>query len=349
MIECFSDEDLSALFVSMSMQIMDGEGIIVAITSPENAGRNSLWNVHLTDPNVKRKGVVLITICFPSTGGALSFVDFFAETENNKPSPPEFQVKEEIGDRSAEDEETFPWCGRHLAGFSFVENSMDSSQNSIAAIPGYESLFDGQVLRLSELPQDFAIVPATDDNVGSVKYFLPSSEIVLLPPPFRLTNEWLCQTQGTVKLRADAFAPAHVGEKFLGSCEVTLEVDWSEKITCGPGVTGFYLVNRNGKRMNGEYGNLRNGQVIRGSSLPYGTDLAVHINENHDDNGRKAKVGAVKFEVPGLRDVYEINPPFRMNSNKFYLPGNYTVKAHGYSDTEFSTFLNICELQLHIV
>jgi len=132
----------------------------------------------------------------------------------------------------------------------------------MAALPSFESLLNGQKLRISELSQDFAFAPVTDNSVGSVKYFLPSGEEIL-SPLYRLTPEWLQQRHGMIKLRADAFAPGN-NEKFLGSCEIKLESDWSEKVTCGPGVTGFYLIDRHGKMMN-QYANIRNGQVIRGN------------------------------------------------------------------------------------
>ena len=75
------------LFVCLSvclLQIMDGDGGLLVATSPPNTGRNSLWKAHVTNPEIKeRKGVVLVTICFASSG-ALSFVDYYTEREHDE-------------------------------------------------------------------------------------------------------------------------------------------------------------------------------------------------------------------------------------------------------------------------
>ncbi|KAL7578817.1 hypothetical protein ACA910_016038 [Epithemia clementina (nom. ined.)] len=110
-------------------------------------------------------------------------------------------------------------------------------------------------------------------------------------------------------------------------------------LTCGPGVTGFFLVDRHGNKLPG-FSHLRNGQVIPSDGLPYGADLAAHHGEN---------LGAVKYETEKWGDVYESNFPFRVNSNTFHLPGNYTLKAHGYGDAEFSTLLNTCEIHFQVI
>ena len=93
--------------------------------------------------------------------------------------------------------------------------------------------------------------------------------------------------------------------------------------------------------MMNQYANIRNGQGIRGNLLPYGADLAVH----HDST----KLGSVKFEAPGLRDVCRIDSPFQMNSNKFHNPGKYTVKAHSSRYGTFTTIVNTCEIEFRVI
>ena len=62
---------------------MDGDGNDLVITSPDTAGRNSLWKVHVTNPEVTKKGVVLISICSKTSVG-VSFVDFFGVKEQQQ-------------------------------------------------------------------------------------------------------------------------------------------------------------------------------------------------------------------------------------------------------------------------
>jgi hypothetical protein len=332
------------------------------VTSPDEAGQNSLWVVNATHPGIRTKNVVLITMCSTSPS-AISFIDFFAEDfiaeskgekqpqevpaeEKNAQEVPtnNVAIKEEKEYAHEGEEETSPRCGHHLSGFSLVGGA------SVGTLFGYESLTDGQKIKLSELPEHFEIAPVTDYQVDAIRYFIIPSPggdaVVSSHEPFQLTaaSDWLRKALGgRIKIHADAFT-SQVDGKFLGSCEITLEIEApSETLSCGPGVTGFQLVNRNGERIE-EFSNLRNGQVIRGSALPYGTDLAVV----HGGNDDKTTLGAVKYESR-RGDVYEINPPFRINSNNFHLPGNYTIKVHGYGDAEFSTYLNTCEIGFQVV
>jgi hypothetical protein len=318
---------------------MDGDGGLLVATSPPNTGRNSLWKAHVTNPEIKeRRGVVLVTICFASSG-ALSFVDYYTEREHDEIAAQPTDVEYSGNGDSAEYEETFPWCGRHLSGFSLVDDA------TMSVIPGYESLVDNQQIPVKDLPRDFALAPVTDGTVGSVRYFLPTEHMlpsageIVATRPFHVAANWLAGVQGPVQIRADAFDSNN--ERFLGSCEITIIVDSSESLSCGPGVTGFHFVDESGKKLDG-IGNLRNQQVIAVSSLPEGAVLAAET---------RMDIVAVSFESPGYRPVHSANPPFRTSPNHFTLVGKYSVKAQGYSgsDVSVAAIVNTCEVEFQVV
>ena len=328
------------------------DGLDDVVTSPENGGPNSLWLVnHDTHPTIAKRGIVLISICSP-VPTALTFVDYYVFDQDDALQAAKAAV--------ANGEPTLSVCdGEHLTGFSFVD--MTPGALGGLPVPGYESMSKLQTVRLSDFPKHFAIVANTDDMVSAVRFFVPLSNVVVASSPFQHTVDWLRSEQAgsVVKIRADAYT-SHIDEVLLGSCEIELEIEEEEEaaslsgsnknknsnnngqeVSCGPSVTGFRLVDRNGEPLTGpEYDHLRNGQVIPSSSLPHGTDIAVHHKEN---------VGAVKYETEKWGDVYETNHPFRINSNSFHLPGTYIIRVHGYSDVDFATLLNSCEIQFQII
>ena len=98
------------------VEIMDGDECLLSATSLPNSGRNSEWKLHdVANPEIKkRKGVVLVTICF-AFSGALSFAYYYTGIEHIT-----------LGDY-AKYESTFLRSGRHLSGISFVRQHNSES------------------------------------------------------------------------------------------------------------------------------------------------------------------------------------------------------------------------------
>ena len=346
------------------------------MASPDNAGPNSLWMVNNdTDSTIAQRGIVLISICSPIPT-ALTFIDYYVFDQVHT-------ALSRVTDVAADEEPTTSsMCdSKHMTGFSFVD--MTPGELGGLPVPGYESLSNGQKVRLSDFPQHFAIVAHTDDMVSMVRFFLPLHNVVVATSPFQHAMDWLHSTQktkGSIKIRAEAFTP-HVDETLLGSCEIELHimeatatppddddddesplhkitttmttttdgmnnvVSSSSSFSCGPSVTGFRLVDGNGQSIHPDYDHLQNGQEIPSNSLPHGTHLAIHSGPN---------LGAVKYETEQWGDVYETNPPFHFhaknnNQYNFHIPGKYIVKAHGYRDVDFDTWMNACEIHFQVV
>jgi len=328
----------------VKITIMDGDGSEHVITSPDNAGRNSLWKVHMTHPEVKIKGAVLLTICFTDSPGALSYVDFFVDKSEDDNDIHDDQIDITHVDMDGH-ENDFPWCGKDISGFALVSPTKTTNATSLVWKPmyGYDSLFEGQIIWLTDLAADVAIVTKTAASVQLIKFFLPSGESMALAPPFLMKNlNWFHQlTEGPVELRADGFGSENGDTAFLGSCSMKLELNTSStpQLSCGPGVTGFYLMDRRDRKIR-VHDNIRNGQEFDNTLLPFGVDVAVNTAEN---------VAAVKFEISGLGDMYETNAPYRMNAKFFYHRDTYRIKAHAYRDKDFSVLINTCEVEFHVV
>jgi hypothetical protein len=222
-----------------------------------------------------KKGVILVTVCFTSRA-AVSFIDFFTDNpdDENKVHEHKPYQKNQIQSLS---------CSHHLFGFSLAHDAINGD-STFSVLSGYDSLRDGQVVRVSDLPLDIAIVPTIDDDVGAIRYYLPSSEVMAISP-FTLDGGWLHQMTGTVSLRADAFSTKQ--NQFLGSCVVTIEIDPSRDVTCGPGVTGLFFFDRKGVKVDA-IGNLCQGQVIPKANLLSNTDLAVSY-KNHPTQAETIK------------------------------------------------------------
>jgi hypothetical protein len=131
-------------------------------------------------------------VCFIHLGKQYLFNDFFPDNsdDENKVHERKPCQKNQIQSLS---------CSHHLFGFSLAHDMNGDSTFSV--LSGYESLRDGQVVCVFDLPLDIAIVPTIDDDVGAIRYYLPSREVMVVSPftldiRWRLAspNDWDCFT-----------------------------------------------------------------------------------------------------------------------------------------------------------
>ena len=57
-------------------QFTDADGVDAVLTSPENGGPNPLWIVNMTEESLVKRGVVLLSVCSP-TSSALTFLNYY--------------------------------------------------------------------------------------------------------------------------------------------------------------------------------------------------------------------------------------------------------------------------------
>ena len=307
------------------------------MTCPGSVRLNSFWVVNETHPDVDSRRVVFVSICSHVAVG-LAFVDYYRTDHRPKSAATEALLSQSV--TPDEPLSNFSRCNGHITGFSLVEISARGDIGTV--LPGYESLFNGQRVIPSELPEHVAVVALTGSVVETVQFIGIGQNVSVASRPFlqRMAGDWLGSAQVSVKIQANAYAQ---NKTKVGSCEVELEVESppvpsSEVVDCGPGVTGFLLLDRDGNIIPG-YDHLKNRQVISGEGLPQGVDVAVHYGE---------LLGAVKYETDILDDVYETDYPFRVNVNNFHVPGKYHLKAHGYGDQDFLSKLNSCEIYFEV-
>jgi len=201
----------------VKVTIMNGDGSDIVILSPDNLGKNSLWKVLATNPEIQRKGVVIVTLCFSGSRTALSYINFSSIAKEASITQ-RFKKESPVG----EEEEEFPWCSELLMGL--MMETKNGSSRLLKPVSGYSPVKYNQTLHISELPEDFIVaMQPSSDAVKSIRIFLPSEDVFIEKPPFALSSLKLLHNivHGPLAFRVDAYGSVEGGttsDTFLGSC-----------------------------------------------------------------------------------------------------------------------------------